>query len=164
MSGAVEVAPPTSPPPLEDELLSLGYALAGSFYPNDGNSEKEAPKLTLALTEFFDGAVGKPRRTIVWGVSTGGTVALQMAESHPAAYDGAIAVAPVGAGRAGDADFMLRYDVAYAAAFGWPSDWWGPLEDIRDDLWGAEGTLIMPVFQWANGTNFGQWEFIRLIM
>ena len=163
----LEIAPqafPPASPTLEQQLLSRRYALAGIFYPNDGNSEKAALELTLAITRFFHDAVGKPCRTIVWGVSTGGTVALQMAESHPATYDGAIAIAPVGAGRARDADFMLQYDLAYAAAFGWPTDWWGPVEDIRDDLWGQEATLVMPVFQWADNTNYGQWEFVRLVM
>jgi pimeloyl-ACP methyl ester carboxylesterase len=167
MTTEVEIVPQTFPPAsptLEEQLLSRRYALAGIYYQNDGNSEKYALDLTLAITKFFRKAVGTPGRTIVWGASTGGTVALQMAELHPALYDGAIAVAPVGAGRARDADFMLQYDLAYAAAFGWPTDWWGPVEDVRDDLWGQEATLIMPVFQWAEDANYGQWEFVRLLM
>jgi hypothetical protein len=58
----------------------------------------------------------------------------------------------------------LRYDLAYAAAFGWPSESWGPVEDLRDDLYGNEETLIIPVFQWPWEGNYGQWEFIRLVM
>ncbi len=164
LTTALEVVPQTYPqasPALEEQLQSAGYALAASFYPD---SEKEAPRQTRALTNFFNGQVGKPLRTIVWGASTGGTVALQMAEDHPAPYDGAIAVAPVGAGGARDADSSLRYGLAYAAVFGWPDEWWGTIEDLRDDLWGNEATLIMPVFQWASNENYAQWEFVRLVM
>ncbi len=158
------VAPPTYPstsPTLEEHLLSLGYALAGSAYPD---STKEGPQRTLALTNFFKGQVGNPRRVIVWGESLGGVTSLVLIESYPSIYDGAIAIASPGAGMAEDADFQLRYDVAYAAAFGWPSAYWGPIEDLRDDLLGNEATLIMPVFQWANPENTGKWEFIRLVM
>jgi hypothetical protein len=161
-SGSLQIAPQTFPPtPLEEDLLTRGYALAGAFYEDD---VKEGRLLTLALTNFFNGQVGKPRRTIVWGISLGGTVTLDSIESYHAVYDGAIAVAPVAAGVLNDADWQLRFDVAYAAAFGWPSDSWGPIEDLRDDLYGNEANLIMPVFRWANQGNFGQWEFIRLVM
>lgn len=162
-SAGVEVAPATFPPTvptLEDQLLSRGYALAGSFY----QGLKDGPQRTVALTNFFKGAVGPPGRTIVWGVSGGGWMSLDLIETHHGVYDGAIAVAPVAAGHPEDVDFELRYGLAYAAAFGWPSEWWGPIEDLRDDLYGNEGTLIMPVFQWAHPGNYGQWEFIRLVM
>ena len=163
-SGGIEVAPATFPstsPTLEDTLLSRGYALAGSFYEN---GLKEASQCTLALTNFFKGKVGNPKRTLVWGVSLGGWTALHLIETHPGTYDGAMPVSAVEAGHPADVDFELRYGLAYAAAFGWPSEWWGPIEDLRDDLFGNEGTLIMPVFQWANTTNYGQWEFVRLVM
>jgi pimeloyl-ACP methyl ester carboxylesterase len=161
---SIEVAPPTVPstsPTLEEQLLARGYALAGSLYQG---STKEALQQTLALTNFFKGAVGNPQRVIVWGISWGGSVSLDLIEAHPGIYDGAIPIAPVAAGGPRDADFELRYGLAYAAAFGWPSDWWGPIEDLRDDVCGNEATLIHPVFQWASPGNYGQWEFIRLVM
>ncbi|HWT82086.1 MAG TPA: hypothetical protein VN648_25150, partial [Candidatus Methylomirabilis sp.] len=107
---------------------------------------------------------GNPRRTIVWGESLGGDTALALIESHPGIYDGAIPIAAEAAGFPKYADSLLRFDLAYAAAFGWPSDWWGPIEDLRDDLYGNEGTLIAPVFQWLTEENYCQWEFIRLVM
>ena len=161
---AFQVAPdafPATSPTLEEQLLSQGYALAGSWYKD---SLKEGPKRTLALTNFFNGAVGKPLRTIVWGMSLGGDNTLALIENHPEIYDGAIPVAAEAGGWLNHADFLLRFDLAYAAAFGWPTDWWGPVEDLRDDLYGNEATLIMPVYQWYNGSNYGQWEFIRLVM
>jgi pimeloyl-ACP methyl ester carboxylesterase len=162
-SGGVEVAPPAFPPTsptLEEQLLALGYALAGSFY----GDLKDGPVRTVALANRFQGLIGKPNRTIVWGTSLGGSVALELIESYPGIFDAAIPAAPVAGGFARDADYALRYGLAYAAAFGWPSDWWGPIENLRDDLCGNEAALIMPVFQWATPDNYGQWEFIRLVM
>jgi pimeloyl-ACP methyl ester carboxylesterase len=162
-SAGVEVSPPAFPPgspTLEERLLSNGYALAGSFF----EGLKDAGQRTLSLTGFFNGAVGHPDRTIVWGLSGGGWLALDLIENHHGIYDAAIAVAPVAAGHVEDADFELRYGLAYAAAFGWPSQWWGPLEDLRDDLYGNEATLIMPIFQWPTPQNYGRWEFVRLVM
>lgn len=164
-SGAtgVEIAPtsvPPASPTVEEQLLSSGYALAGFYY----RSTKEAEQGMVALTNLFKGAIGNPRRVIVWGVSWGGLVAIKLIERYPGIYDGAIPVAAIAAGTPRDADFELRYGLAYAAAFGWPSEWWGPIEDLRDDLCGNEATLIHPVFQWANAANYGQWEFVRLVM
>ena len=161
MCGGVEASPPAldSTPTLEEQLLSAGYALAGSLYKD---SEQEGPQRTLALTNFFKGAVGDPRRIIVWGLSLGGVTTLMSIETHSGLYDGAIAVSPMPAGRPNMADLYLRYDLAYAAVFGWPSNSWGPIEDLRDDLY-TDGNLFDP-FQWFNGENYGQWEFIRLVM
>jgi hypothetical protein len=89
---------------------------------------------------------------------------LALVESHHGIYDGVIAVAPEAAGWPNCADFLLRYGLAYAAAFGWPTDWWGPIEDVRDDLSENVCALVAPVFQWAGPHNYAQWEFIRLVM
>ena len=161
---AVQVAPqpfPSIAPSVEDQLLSRGYALAGARYVD---SEKEGAQRTLELTHFFKGAVANPQRTIVWGLSLGGMVAGELIETHPGVYDGGIAVSFMGAGEPKNADFLLRYDLAYAAAFGWPSALWGPIEDLRDDLYLKYGTVVAPAFQWASDANYGQWEFIRLVM
>ena len=58
--------------PMEDLLLSHGYALAGSSYRVPWWGIKEGVQNTLALTDFFKGQVGNPRRTIVWGPSSEG--------------------------------------------------------------------------------------------
>jgi len=158
-SGALQVVPPTygeGDPDMAEELLSRGYAVAGSYYPD---THPEAELRTLALTNFFKGQVGTPTRVIVWGNSLGGQTTLDLVERYSSAFDGAIAVAPVAAGMANWADEVLRYDVAYAAVFGWPSEVWGDLADIRDDL---EVSDVMPNFAW--GGTPGQWEFVRLMM
>ncbi len=162
VSPAVQVAPSTLPslPTLEDQLLRRGYALAGIWYED---SIKVGVQRTVALTNFFKAAFGNPRRVIVWGMSLGAQVTLDLIEKYPGIYDAAIS-ASGSASRAKMVDLMVRYSLAYETAFGWPSAWWGPIENVRDDLYGNEATLIAPVFEWYDGTNFGRWEFIRLVM
>jgi hypothetical protein len=67
--GAVAAVPPTSPGELglEQELLSRGYALAGSFYED---SPEQASLQTLKLTRFFRSRVGRPDRTILQANAT----------------------------------------------------------------------------------------------
>ncbi len=164
VASAAPAAWPVVTPSLEDQLLARGYALAGSGYGND--SVKEAVQRTLALTNFFNGMVGNPRRTIIWGFTfLGGTVSLKLIEDHPGTYDGAIAFAPEAAGIPEDADMELSFSLAYAAAFGWHEDLWGPVEDLRDDLdfWSD----VFPIFiveAWPGPTTFGRWEFIRKVI
>jgi len=159
-----EIAPPATwpeaTPPVQDQLLAQGYALAGSGYPN---SMKESVQDTLALTVFFKRAVGNPQRTIIWGSSLGGWVALRSIEDYPQIYDAAIPTCAVAAGWAMDADWMLSYSLAYKAAYGWLDDRWGPVGNLVDDLnfW----TEVLPYVQWpASDLDYGKWEFIRLVM
>ncbi len=129
---AAPVAWPSVTPSLEEQLLELGYALAGSGYESD--SIKEAIQQTLALTNFFKGRIGNPRRTIIWGTSLGGMVSLKLIEEHPGVFDGAIANAPLAAGGPENVDIGLSFALAYAATFPWHEDLWGPVENLRDDL------------------------------
>ena len=160
--GAAEIAPvawPTASPTLEERLLSLGYALAGSGYLN---SDKDGVHQTLALTNFFKGKVGNPSRTIVWGDSHGGLVTLKLLEEHPGAFDGGIANCATAAGKPENMDAALAFSLAYAAGFGWPDSSWGPIGDLRDDL--DFFTDVKPYVAWPTGPSDGRWEFIRLIM
>lgn len=158
---AAPVAWPLVTPSLEEQLLVLGYALAGSGYGSD--SIKEAVRQTLALTNFFKGRIGNPSRTIIWGTSLGGMVSLKLIEDHPNIYDGAIANAPPAAGNPENADMGLSFSLAYAATFPWHDDLWGPVEDLRDglDFWSD----VLPITVWPDYPGaFGGWEFIRLVM
>lgn len=161
---AAPVAWPLVTPSLEQQLLVLGYALAGSGYRSD--SDREAVLQTLALTNFFKGMIGNPRRTIIWGTSLGGMVSLKLIEDHPDIYDGAIANAPIAAGNPENADMDLSFSLAYAATFPWHDELWGPVENLRDDLdFFAD---VLPIFDQeslpGSPATFGRWEFIRLIM
>jgi pimeloyl-ACP methyl ester carboxylesterase len=157
-----EVAPqpyPLPATPFEEQLLAYGYALAGAEY---GNSQKAGAQASHALTEFFNGAMGRPARVIAWGNSLGGVVAALLLEKYPGAYDGAVAnCGPLG-GQAKNIDASLAYGLAYDVTFGWPADAWGPLDDLRDDL--VFATDVLPLVQWPQADRYGRWEFIRLVM
>jgi pimeloyl-ACP methyl ester carboxylesterase len=160
--GVAEIAPtawPTTTPLLEEQLLQLGYALAGAGHQND---DKDAVQRTLALTNFFKGHVGIPSRTIIWGNSFGGRVTLKLVEDHPGIYDAAIANCPAAAGLPENMDWGLSFSLAYASAFGWQDAAWGPVENLRDDLDFFKD--VYPIMVMPNAATFGRWEFIRLVM
>ena len=69
---------------------------------------------TVALTNFFNGKVGNPIRTIVWGNSAGGLATLKLIEEHPGVYDGVIANCATSAGRPENMDAALAFGLAYA--------------------------------------------------
>ena len=56
----IQIAPGWGPTSVEEELLALGYALAGSALSSGGFAIKEGIQETLALTNFFKGQVGNP--------------------------------------------------------------------------------------------------------
>ena len=158
----VPAAWPNTTPSLEDQLLELGYALAGSGFQN---FDKDGVQQTLALTNYFNRHVGHPRRTIIWGKSLGSVITLKLIESYPGIYDGAIASCALTAGTPENMDQSLAFGLAYAAAFGWHDDVWGPIEDVKDGL--SFMTDVMPIVgtEAAPGpATYGRWEFIRLVM
>ncbi len=153
------VVPPVLPgsqPALEETLLSRGYALAASDF-------DEGAQDSLAVTSYFRGRVGDPSRVILWGTSGGGLYALKMIEEFPRAFDGAIATCAPAAGMARNLDFRLGFCLAYAAAFGWPEDKWGPVGDLREGLTFQADVAPVAQLPKADGSNRGGWEFIRLV-
>jgi hypothetical protein len=148
---------PAEGPSLEDRLLEEGYALAGSGFPINN---KEGILTTLALTDLFNGRVGRPSRTIIWGNSLGGLLTLMLIEQYPGIYDGAVANCALAAGFPGDMDWALTWALAYSAVFEWREDLWGPIGDLRDntDFW----TEVVPYFYWPDSSeNIVKYEFIR---
>ena len=167
-------APPPEPrlvPPVlpgsdaltEDTLLSRGYALAASEISINDWQVKAGVQDTLALTAYFRGRIGDPKRVILLGSSLGGLVAVRLMEDYPRTFDGAIATCPPVAGLARRADLLLGYGLAYSVVFGWQDDAWGPLENVRSGLLFA--TDVSPKVNWPkpDGSNRGGWEFIRLV-
>ena len=154
------VAPP--PIPVEERLLALGYAMAGSAFRNPGMSIKEGIQNTLALTGYFRGHVGSPDRVILWGFSMGGLITQASIEKYPGIYDAGIPMCATSAGMTKAGDWYLTPMLAYDAAFGWPEAW-GSVGDVRDDL--VFDDDVAPVFmpQLMNPANYGLFEFIRLV-
>jgi pimeloyl-ACP methyl ester carboxylesterase len=160
------VVPPVVPgsqPALEETLLSRGYALAASDFGSSDMQPKEAVEDSLALTSYFRGRVGDPARVILWGTSAGGLASLKMIEDYPRAFDGAIATCASAAGLPRAQDRHLDFGLAYAVAFGWPADKWGPLEQLRPILDLQTDLLAVAQLPKADGSNRGAWEFIRLV-
>ena len=76
-------------------LLEHGYALAGSSFRSSGWFIEDALADDLALLGEFRRLVGRPTRTIAWGVSLGSMVTLGLAERNPDRIDGALAMCGV---------------------------------------------------------------------
>jgi dienelactone hydrolase len=77
----------------EQWLLDHGYALAGSdFQGRTGLVVKEALTDNLALLNWFDTHVGRPRHTIASGFSMGGGIATRLAEQNPRRIDGVLSI------------------------------------------------------------------------
>src|SRR4051794_34689675 len=74
---------------LSQQLLSAGYALAGSSYKSNGWAVADGVKADEDLHAKFAALVAKPKRTYVWGDSLGGLVTELVAEKHPDWVDGA---------------------------------------------------------------------------
>lgn len=163
--GYTRAIPPEAAPfgkPFEDALLSMGYALAGSAFRNDGWAVEEGTHDSLRLARFFASTVAPPQYTIIWGASMGSGVVLASIEHHRNAYDGAVALCSMGAGGPRGWDDMLDFSLAYDVAFGWPSSW-GEVGDVRDDIVFATDVLPIVLGQFASPTAFGRFEFVRLV-
>ena len=108
--GFGEAALPLALAPLPadvDALLAKGFALAASRFGGAvpvppqglaGYQVKEGMQNSVALTGAFGDMVGRPVRTIIWGKSLGGLIALGLIEKFPGLYDGAVALCAAGAG------------------------------------------------------------------
>ncbi|HEX9120037.1 MAG TPA: hypothetical protein VF840_05820 [Terriglobales bacterium] len=164
--------PPQAPLPADaDTLLARGFALAGihaagavpipGAATEAGYNMKERMQNTAALTAAFNGMVGRPRRTIMWGKSMGGLVSLGLIEKFPGLYDGAVPLCPPAAGTPRMFDQKLDITLAYAVAFGW-NDQWGTPGDLRDDL--NVMTEVYPhILQQLTPDKQWRWEFLRLV-
>ncbi len=163
---------PLAPPVLSPStLLDKGIALAGiraagavtipGAQTVAGWNFQERMQNTVALTAAFRDMVGRPQRTIIWGQSMGGLVALALIEKFPALYDGAIALSPPAAGTPRVFDQKLGIMLAYAVAFGW-NDAWGTPGHLREDL-NAVAEVAPHIYQRLGVNYFGLWEFLRLV-
>ncbi len=102
----------TGSDPLSKELLSKGYALAGSSYKSNGWAVADGVQAGQDLHTKFVSIVGKPLRTYVWGDSLGGLITEILAEKNPQWVDGAAPMCGAVAGP--NLNFDMALDVAYA--------------------------------------------------
>lgn len=79
----------TNPPlGMREYLVRNGFAWAASSYSKNLSDIQVGVQDTHALGEYFNGLVGHPARTYLWGQSMGGQIAAVAVEQYPQAYDG----------------------------------------------------------------------------
>jgi pimeloyl-ACP methyl ester carboxylesterase len=148
--------------PVAAGLAAQGYAVAATAYRDNGWAVKESIHDITALRAAFNGLVGTPETALLVGFSLGSFVTATLAERAGGLFDGYLAGCGVlaGAPRAWDmgAAGMLAYDLIY----GMPAAWGTPA-DADDDV--DFETEVFPVLfgQVFAPTDYGKWEFIRLI-
>lgn len=155
-------APAAPSAALEPALLAQGYAIAGSAYKTNGWAVQDGIADTKRLVTYFRSAVGKPKRTLLWGFSMGSIVALSLAEEKRGLFDGYLAGCAVAAGSPRAWDGAVATSLAYKTTFGW-NDAWGRVGDVRDNLDFESEVLPKMIPEVSNPLNFGKFEFIRLV-
>lgn len=152
----------TPVPALDATLLARGYALAASEIGTTDWQLKESVQDTFALTTYFRARVGEPRRVILWGQSLGGLTALRLVEDFPRSFDAAIPMCATMGGWNLRMDRNLDFALAYEAVFGWPEAW-GPMDGLRPGLDFVSEVMPRMKTPATDGSNRGEWEFIRLV-
>jgi pimeloyl-ACP methyl ester carboxylesterase len=107
--------PDASDPTAASELLTEGYALAGSSYSMNGWAVKQAFQDQIDLLNDFDTTCGTPLRTIAWGDSMGGLITAGLAQLYPERFAGALPMCGLLSGSLGL--FNLQLDGLFALNF-----------------------------------------------
>jgi pimeloyl-ACP methyl ester carboxylesterase len=93
-------------------LTGHGYAIAGSAYSSTGWALEDAFRDQMALLDYFDAHVGKPKRVIAWGHSLGGIITAGLVQLYPDRFAAAMPMCGVLAGGVGT--WNAELDSAYA--------------------------------------------------
>jgi pimeloyl-ACP methyl ester carboxylesterase len=96
--GCPEGELPTYESPFRDALLAQGYAVAWTGYSEGGYVVKEGAPQVAHLKSLFTSRFTKPEHTYLYGLSMGGAIVMQLAESRPELFDGVITDSGVIAG------------------------------------------------------------------
>jgi prolyl oligopeptidase family protein len=97
-----------NPPSLRQHFISQGFAWGASSFSANGYDPQDGVDDTLALLDYFKGAVGAPSRVYLDGESMGGHVVVASLEQHPGIYSGALSECGVVAG-VKEMDYLLSY-------------------------------------------------------
>lgn len=111
-TNSAEAVPNSPYGPVRTWLLGRHFAVAASGYSSTGWAVEDAFKDQIALLDYFDTRVGKPRRVIAWGHSLGGIITAGLVQLHPDRFAGAVPMCGVLAGGIGS--WNLGLDAAYA--------------------------------------------------
>jgi pimeloyl-ACP methyl ester carboxylesterase len=118
--------------PTRDALLAMGYAFAASSYADTGLALKDGAQRTFQLKGIFTERFGAPRRTYLYGHSMGGAIVLKLAETHPGAFDGALAACGMIAGSPEQFRYVADARATFDAIF--PGLVRGGVADVPADL------------------------------
>jgi len=99
--------------PMFDGMLARGFAVLQSAYSATGWAVEEGAVDTERLRRQFVDKHGKPKETILSGMSMGGTLIAMALENEPDLYDGALSLCGV----LEPSDRLMQRDFALRAAF-----------------------------------------------
>jgi pimeloyl-ACP methyl ester carboxylesterase len=135
---------------VRDTLLSYGYAFAASSYSREAFALKQGALETLQLRKIFSKRVGRPRRTYLYGHSMGATIALYIAEQHPEAFDGALAMCGMIGGSPAEFQYVVDARATFDALF--PGVAPGGVASVPPHLtfYGDVAPAVLPLFDPAN--------------
>jgi pimeloyl-ACP methyl ester carboxylesterase len=144
---------------VRDTLLSYGYAFAASSYSQTGFALKQGVRETLQLEKIFSKRFGRPRRTYLYGHSMGSAIALNIAEQHPEAFDGALAMCGMIGGSPAEFQYIIDARATFDALF--PGVVPGSVASVPPHLtfYGDVAPAVLALFDPANPDlvpNFGR--------
>ena len=143
-------------------LVAQGYAVAATSYRDNGWAVKESIHDLTRLRALFNGIVGQPDTALLAGFSLGSLATAELAEKAGGLFDGYLPACGVLAGAPRAWDMGAAGLLAYKLIFGMPASWGTPA-DADDDV--DFETEVFPTLltQILGATDYGKWEFIRLI-
>jgi pimeloyl-ACP methyl ester carboxylesterase len=128
---------------IRDALGPLGVAVAYSSFSQNGYDFQDGLQATHQLRGLFNSRFGKPRRSFLVGHSLGGQIVQALAETHPEAYDGALALCGVVGGTKLQVDYIgqvrTMWDFFYPGVLPGNTDNMPPITDLN-------AQIIFPAF------------------
>lgn len=118
--GIVDPVLPVTLPSTQDDftgvrnaLLARGFAIASSSFSENGFALKDAIERTHQLTGLFTSRFSRPRRVLLVGHSLGSMAVLQLAETYPTQYDGALVMCGFVGGTTHEIEYMATARIAF---------------------------------------------------
>jgi pimeloyl-ACP methyl ester carboxylesterase len=93
--------------------MARGFAVASSSFSQNGFALKDATRRTHQLSALFTAHFGPPRRVLLAGHSLGSMAALELAETYPGQYDGALVMCGFTGGTVREIEYMANARIAF---------------------------------------------------
>src|SRR5215213_8322470 len=125
---------------VRDALMARGFGVASSSFSENGFALKDGAQRIQQLTGLFTARFGRPRRVVLAGHSLGAIAALEVAETYPGQYDGALLACGFVGGTPREIAYMANARVAFDYFF--PTVIPGSVFDIPVDTDFRPGTPL----------------------